>query len=74
MVQPAVGGIFGRQAIYLDRRQPFGIEYQRDASRGGGGWELNATMEYAYGVWRPTLGGTVEGNFNLNLNTMYEIG
>ena len=57
----AVGGIFGRQAIYLDRRQPFGIEYQRDASRGAGGWELNATMEYAYGVWRPTLGAQLKG-------------
>ena len=52
----ATGGMFGRQGIYLDPRQPFGIEYQRDASRGGGGWELNATMEYAYGVFRPTYG------------------
>ena len=57
----AKGGIFGKQAIYLDRRQPFGIEYQRDASRGGGGFELNATMEYAYGVWRPTFGAQLIG-------------
>ena len=57
----ATGGVFGKQAVYLDRRQPFGIEYQRDASRGGGGFELNATMEYAYGVWRPTLGAQLIG-------------
>lgn len=52
----AVAGMFGRQAIYLDVRKPFTIEPQRDASRGAGGWELNASMEYAYGVYRPTFG------------------
>lgn len=52
----AVGGMFSRDAIALDVRQPFKIETQRDASRGGGGWELISTIEYAYGVYRPTFG------------------
>jgi hypothetical protein len=52
----AVGGLFSRDAIALDVRNPFKIEPQRDASRAGGGWELNATMEYAKGVYRPTFG------------------
>ena len=52
----SVGGMFSRDAIGFDLRQPFRIEPQRDASRGGGGWELNATIEYAYGVYRPTFG------------------
>lgn len=50
------GGMFGKQAIVLDVRAPFSIEPQRDASRGGGGFELNASMEYAYGLLRPTFG------------------
>ena len=57
----AIGGMFGKQAMFIDPRQPFGIEYQRDASRGGGGWELNATMEYAYGLFRPTFGAKMIG-------------
>ena len=48
--------MFNPQAVYLDMRAPFSIEPQRDASRGGGGWELNATMEYVGGIWRPTFG------------------
>jgi hypothetical protein len=48
--------MFQRQAMFLDERDPFNIEPQRDASRGGGGWELNGRMEYAYGVYRPTFG------------------
>lgn len=52
----AVGGVFTREALAYDDRKLFGIEYQRDASRGGGGFELNATMEYAKGVWRPSSG------------------
>lgn len=55
------GGIFVRDAIALDVRAPFAIEPQRDASRGGGGWEMNATMEYAYGVLRPTYGVQIVG-------------
>lgn len=56
-----VGGMFGRDAIALDIRKPFQIEAQRDASRGGGGWELNATLTYAYGVYRPTFGAQMIG-------------
>ena len=52
----AVGGMFGPPAIALDSRRAFRIENQRDASRGGGGFELNATVQYAYGVYRPTYG------------------
>ena len=52
----AKGAMFGRQAIALDVRRALRIETQRDASRGGGGWELNATQVYAYGVWNPLAG------------------
>lgn len=52
----AVGGVFARPALGFDERKAFGVEYQRDASRGGGGWELNATMDYGHGVWRPLWG------------------
>jgi hypothetical protein len=52
----AVGGMFARDAMAFDLRRPFGIEVQRDASRGGGGFELNATIVYAEGVYRPTFG------------------
>ena len=58
----AVGAMFAKPAISLDMRQPFSIEPQRDASRtGNGGWELNASMEYAYGVYRPTFGAQMIG-------------
>ena len=50
------GGMFHREAIALDIRDPFTIAPQRDESRGGGGWELNGRMEYAYGLVRPTWG------------------
>lgn len=49
-------GMFGQEAIALDMRRPLRIEPQRDASRGAGGYELNCTMQYAYGVYRPTYG------------------
>lgn len=52
----ATGGVFSRDAMAYDERKGFSIEPQRDASRGGGGWELNASMDYAYGVWRPLFG------------------
>ena len=52
----AVGGMFVPQASYLDVRRALRIEQQRDASRGGGGYEVNATMIYAKGVYRPTFG------------------
>jgi hypothetical protein len=48
------GGMFARPAIALDWRRAPTLEPQRDASRRG--WELNYTMIYAHGVWRPTFG------------------
>jgi len=58
----AVGGMFARPAIALDMRQPFTINPQWDASySGNGAWELNASMEYGYGVYRPTYGAQLIG-------------
>jgi hypothetical protein len=57
----AVGGVFAREALAYDERLPFNIRSERDESRGGGGIELNATMEYAYGVWRPAFGVAIVG-------------
>ena len=58
----AVGGMFGREAMVLDIRQPFKIEPQYDAKiSGNGGWELNASMEYAYGVLKSTYGAQIIG-------------
>ncbi len=48
------GAMFSRQAIALDTRRAPRIEYERDASRRG--FELNASMVYAVGTWRPTFG------------------
>jgi hypothetical protein len=51
----AISGVFTPQAIALDTRRPFRLEYERDASLRA--WELNATMVYAYGLGeRPTWG------------------
>lgn len=52
----AKAGMFSRDAIALDVRRPFRIETQRDASKGGGGTEFNATLIYAYGLFRKTFG------------------
>ena len=53
----AVAGMFAKPAIALDMRQGFAIAPQWNASySGNGAWELNASMEYAYGVYRPTYG------------------
>jgi hypothetical protein len=51
------GGIFNRQALAYDLRRGFRIEPQRDASMRGA--ELNATVIYAHGLWRPTWGVTI---------------
>ena len=52
-----VGGMFGRDAIYIDEVQPFQIRPQYDASLSGqGAWELNASFEYSKGLYRPTYG------------------
>jgi len=50
----AYGAVFSRDAIAFDLRQDFRLEPERDASKRA--WELNATMMYAHGVWRPTWG------------------
>jgi hypothetical protein len=58
----AVGGMFVRDAMVLDIRQPFKIEPQYFAKiSGNGGWEINASMEYAYGVYQPTHGAQLIG-------------
>lgn len=57
----AVGGFFARDALALDVRRAPRIEVQRDASRGGGGYELNATMIYAQGLYRPKFGVKILG-------------
>jgi hypothetical protein len=48
--------MFSRDASAYDLRRPFRIETQRDASRGGGGWELNASIVYGEGVYRAAFG------------------
>lgn len=58
----AVGAMFAKPAIALDVRQAFAIAPQWNASySGNGAWELNASMEYAYGVFRPTYGAQLIG-------------
>lgn len=53
----AVAGMFAKPAMALDIRQAFTINPQWDASySGNGAWEINASVEYAYGVYRPTYG------------------
>lgn len=50
----ALGAMFTRDAMALDLRRPLRIEPERDASMR---WtELNSTMVYAYGKWRPERG------------------
>lgn len=55
------GALFSRQAMVYDVRRPLRIEVQRDASRGGGGWELNATQIYAVGLFRSAFGCMIQG-------------
>lgn len=50
----AYGAMYAPQALAYDERQAFTIEPERDASRGA--WELNASMRFAYGVWRAVAG------------------
>lgn len=52
--QYAKSGLFSQDAIAFDVRRGLRIEPQRDASLRA--TELNATMIYAYGLWRPTHG------------------
>jgi hypothetical protein len=58
----AVCAMFSQDAFAFDVRRPMRIEVQRDASRSGGGYELNATMIFGAGVWRATFG--VQGTFD----------
>ena len=50
----ATGAMYSPIAMAYDERVPFYMEPERDASRRG--WELNAAMAFAYGVWVPTRG------------------
>ena len=50
----AYGGLYSRQAIALDIRRGMRAEAERDASLRA--TEVNATMIYAKGLWRPTYG------------------
>jgi hypothetical protein len=50
----ATGGMYSATALAYDERKPFTIEPQRDASRRG--WELNASMAFAYGVYDAARG------------------
>lgn len=56
----ARAALFGRDALALDIRRGFRIEPERDASRRA--TELNATMIYAAGVWRPERGVIIEAD------------
>lgn len=50
----ALGAMFSRDALAVDLRRPLRLEPERDASQR---WtELNATMVYAKGGWRPERG------------------
>jgi len=55
-------GMWGREALALDIRRAPRLEPQRDASKGGGGYELNLTTNYAHGVWDKVKG--VQGTFD----------
>lgn len=52
----AVAAMYNANAIAIDMRRAPRLEPQRDASRGGGGWELNMTAVFGHGVWRPLWG------------------
>lgn len=50
-------GLFSRRALAFDLRVPLMIEPERDASLRA--TELNASMIYAHGTWRPSWGVTI---------------
>ena len=50
----AYSAIFNPNAMAFDLRRDFRLEPERDASKRA--WELNASMLYAHGVWRPLWG------------------
>lgn len=53
--------MFNREALALDMRLAPRLEYQRDASFGGGAWELNIVADYGTGIRRGGYGVTVLG-------------
>lgn len=53
----AYSAVFNPNAIAYDPRRDVRIEPERDASKRA--WELNATVLFAHGVWRPAWGITV---------------
>lgn len=61
----AVAGLWSRDALAMDVRRGARIEPERDASRRG--TELNLSMLYGYGVWRPLFG--VQGTFDATAPT-----
>ena len=61
----AVIGMFAREAIALDVRRAPRLEPERDASKGGGGWELNLTINYAAGAWDKVKG--IQGTFDASV-------
>ncbi len=52
----AIGAMYSPMALMYDERRAFMIEAERDPSRGGGGWELNGSLVFGHGVWRPATG------------------
>lgn len=56
----ATGGMYSATALAYDERKPFTVEPQRDASRRG--WELNASMAFAYGVYDAARGVQLVGD------------
>lgn len=59
----ATGAMFNRTALALDIRRAPRLEPERDASRRA--IELNMTVHYATGVWRPKFGVQVIGDASL---------
>lgn len=55
----AYAGMFNPLALAYDERRAPRLEPERDASLRG--WELNFTILYAHGVWKPTWG--IQGIF-----------
>lgn len=52
----AYGCLYVPQAFAVDTRRPFGIEPERKPDVGGGATQLNASMIYASGTYRPAFG------------------
>jgi hypothetical protein len=50
----AYGAIYVPEALAVDTRKPLNIRPERDESREL--TEMNASMWYAHGVWRPNFG------------------